>query len=69
MQAANAHLMASAPDLLSDLREAAKTLRTYEALHRAKGTEEGTLKAGVNAGLATRFEATIAQSLQPKETK
>lgn len=59
---ANATLMAAAPELLDDLREAAATLRRYEALHRAKNTEESTTKAEVNAELATRFEATIAKA-------
>jgi hypothetical protein len=46
--------------LLADLREAAATLRRYEALHRAKGTDDSTAKAEVNAALASHFEATIA---------
>jgi hypothetical protein len=58
----NASLIATAPDLLLDLQEAAKTLRHYEALHRAKNTEESTKKAEVNAALAARFEATIAKA-------
>jgi hypothetical protein len=48
--------------LLADLQEAATTLRRYEALHRAKGTEDSTAKAEVNAALASRFEATIAKA-------
>ena len=59
---ANAKLIAAAPDLLVDLMEAAKTLRLYEALHRAKGTDESTAKAEVNAELASRFESTIAKA-------
>ncbi|SFB74620.1 hypothetical protein SAMN05216344_102208 [Polaromonas sp. OV174] len=59
---ANARLIAAAPELLADLREAAATLRRYEALHRAKGTEDSDAKAEVNAALATRFEATIAKT-------
>lgn len=59
---ANARLIAAAPDLLTDLREAAATLRRYEELHRAKGTAESTAKAEVNAELASRFEATIAKA-------
>lgn len=54
--------MTAAPDLLADLREAAATLRRYEALHRAKGTADSTAKAEVNAELASRFEATIAKA-------
>lgn len=61
---ANAKLIAAAPDLLADLREAAATLRRYEALHRAKGTDDSTAKAEVNAALATRFEATIAKATE-----
>lgn len=48
--------------LLADLQEAASTLRRYETLHRAKGTDESSAKADVNAGLAARFEATIAKA-------
>lgn len=58
----DAQLAASAPDLRDDLREAAKLLRHYEQLHRAKGTEESTAKAEVNAGWAARFENTIAKA-------
>ncbi|WP_443692045.1 hypothetical protein ACRZ5O_22715 [Pseudomonas protegens] len=61
---ANAKLIAAAPDLLADLIVAAGTLRHYEALHRAKGTAESTEKAEVNAGLASRFEQTIAKATQ-----
>lgn len=46
--------------LISDLSEAASTLRRYEKAHRAKGTDESTAKAEVNAILAERFEATLA---------
>lgn len=48
--------------LLTDLIEAAATLRRYESLHRAKDTAESTAKAEVNAELAARFEATIAKA-------
>lgn len=61
---ANAKLIAAAPELLGDLREAAATLRRYESLHRAKGTAESDAKAEVNAGLASRFEATIRKATQ-----
>lgn len=50
--------------LLADLIEAAATLRRYETLHRAKGTDESTAKAEVNAALASRFESTIAKATQ-----
>ncbi|WP_321374294.1 hypothetical protein [Pseudomonas extremaustralis] len=59
---ANAKLIASAPDLLADLVVAAETLRRYEALHRTKCTAESLEKAEVNAGLAHRFEQTIAKA-------
>ncbi len=59
---ADAKLIAAAPDLLADLQEAATTLRRYEALHRAKGTDDSTAKAEVNAALAALFEATIAKA-------
>lgn len=49
-------------DLTRDLKEAAATLRKYESYHRAKGTEESTAKADVNASLAARFESTIAKT-------
>lgn len=61
---ADAKLIAQAPDLLVDLIVAAGTLRHYEALHRAKGTAESLEKAEVNAGLASRFEKTIAKATQ-----
>jgi hypothetical protein len=64
-QEANVSLIAAAPDMLADLVEAAATLRRYETLHRAKGTDESTAKAEFNAALATRFEATIAKATQP----
>lgn len=59
---ANTRLIAATPDLFADLQLAAETLRHYEALHRAKGTEESTAKAEVNAELASRFESTIAKA-------
>lgn len=55
-------LAASNKVLFDDLVVAAKQLRYYEEQHRAKGTEESTRKAEVNAELAARFEATIAQA-------
>lgn len=55
-------IRAAAPELLTDLIEAAATLRSYEAQHRAKNTAESTAKAEVNAALATRFESTIARA-------
>jgi hypothetical protein len=61
---ANTKLIAAAPDLLADLVEAAATLRRYETLHRAKGTDDSTAKAEVNAALASRFEATIAKATE-----
>lgn len=48
--------------LLADLTVAAETLRRYETLHRAKGTDESTAKAEVNAQLATRFEETLSKA-------
>ena len=59
---ANARLIATAPELLSDLCDATATLRRYESLHRAKNTDESTAKAEVNAALAARFEKTIAKA-------
>jgi hypothetical protein len=61
---ANARLIVVAPELLADLQEAVATLRRYEVLHRAKGTEDSTAKAEVNAALASRFEATIAKATE-----
>lgn len=58
----DAKLIAQAPNLLADLVTAAGTLRHYEALHRAKNTEDSLKKAEVNAALATRFEQTIAKA-------
>lgn len=45
--------------LRTDLEEAARTLRRYEALHRAKNTPDSLAKAEVNAALASRFERTL----------
>lgn len=59
---ANAKLIAQAPNLLADLITAAGTLRHYEALHRAKNTDDSLKKAEVNAELASRFERTIAKA-------
>ena len=59
---ADAHLITVAPELLADLMDAAATLRRYEALHRAKGTDDSNAKAEVNAALASRFEVTIAKA-------
>lgn len=61
---ANVLLILAAPDLLSDLRDAAAVLRRYESLHRAKGTTESEAKADANARLAARFETTIAKATQ-----
>jgi hypothetical protein len=60
----NAKLIAAAPDMLNDLVDAAAQLRAYEILHRAKGTDDSTAKAEVNAALASRFEATIAKATE-----
>ena len=59
---ADAKLIAQAPSLLADLITAAGTLRHYEALHRAKNTDDSLKKAEVNASLASRFEQTIAKA-------
>lgn len=55
-------LAASNKALFDDLEVAANTLRRYEALHRDKNTEDSLKKAEVNAELASRFEATLAQA-------
>jgi len=44
------------------LQEAATLLRKYETYHRAKGTEESTAKAEVNAEVAGRFEQIIGRT-------
>lgn len=59
---ADAKLIAQAPNLLADLITAAGRLRHYEALHRAKNTDDSIKKAEVNAELASRFERTIAKA-------
>jgi hypothetical protein len=61
---ANGRLIAAAPTMLSDLKEAAALLREYEKLHRAKNTEESTIKAERNKAWAEQFEATIAKATQ-----
>ena len=48
--------------LVADLTDAAATLRRYETLHLAKGTDDSTAKAEVNAALAGRFEATLTKA-------
>lgn len=58
----DANLIAAAPDLLSDLIEAAQLLRNYEKLHREKGTEDGLIKAARNKAWAEQFEATITKA-------
>ena len=63
---ANAQLIAAAPELLSDLKEAAQLLRNYEKLHRRKGTIDGFVKADRNRAWAEQFEATIAKALGEK---
>lgn len=60
----NAKLISVAPDLLSDLVEAAQLLRNYEKLHREKGTEDGLIKAERNKAWAEQFEATIAKATE-----
>lgn len=42
------------------LTEAAQTFRQYEDIHRAKGTDDGLLKARRNADIADRCDAAIA---------
>lgn len=42
------------------LRECAELFRFYEASHLAKGTEESTAKAVVNATIATKIETRLA---------
>lgn len=46
--------------LRDDLQEAARTLRRYEELHRAKNTPDSLAKAEANATLAARFERTLS---------
>jgi len=58
--AANACLIASAPDLLALARVSAAQFRFYEQQHRAKGTPEADAKAEVNRELAERIEAAIS---------
>lgn len=58
----NARLFVVAPELLTDLRDAAAQLRKYETLHRAKNTADSLEKAEVNAKLASRFEVTITKA-------
>lgn len=59
---AEADLLLALPDLFEDLKVAAETLRRYESLHRAKGTEDSLEKAEANRLLAMRFEATLAKA-------
>lgn len=59
---ANARLLASAPELLAMVKEAAQQFRYYQAQHAAKGTPEADAKAVVNADLALRCEQAIARA-------
>jgi len=60
--AANAHLIATAPELLAALEDAAQTFRRYQDMHAAKGTSEGDMKAFANGEKARRYEVLIAQA-------
>lgn len=62
--AANARLIAAAPDLLEACIHAACQFRYYEQLHLAKGTQDGDEKAHRNHELASRMEAAIARATQ-----
>lgn len=53
-------LIANVNVLRRDLAEAARTLRTYERLHRAKNTPDSLAKAEANAALAAKFEHTLS---------
>lgn len=53
-------LIANVGALRRDLAEAARTLRTYEHLHRAKNTPDSLAKAETNAALAAKFEHTLS---------
>jgi len=59
---ANAHLIAAAPELLADLKDAADTFRKYAEGHLKKGTPEGNAKARANFEKAARYERTIGKS-------
>jgi hypothetical protein len=47
--------------LEKELLEAAITFRSYEAMHMAKGTDEGARKAEINAAHAQRIESAIGR--------
>lgn len=57
-----ADLFAAAPDLLEALKIAAERFRTYERLHRAKGTDEARDKAISNGDMAALCEAAITKA-------
>jgi hypothetical protein len=48
--------------LIALLAESAELFRRYEALHRAKKTEESLAKAEVNAEIATRIERALGET-------
>lgn len=45
--------------MAENLKQAAQKFREYEALHRAKGTEESLAKAEVNEQMARTLEETL----------
>lgn len=59
---ANAHLIAAAPDLYEALDRAARTFRSYEAMHAEKSSLEGDVKARANAIEAEHCEAALAHA-------
>lgn len=79
--AANAALVAAAPDLLDTIarlseeverlrvvvKEAAATFRQYERVHLDKGTIEGHAKAARNARMAAKLEDALLQSAGSSE--
>jgi hypothetical protein len=48
-----------APQMLELIRQLGRVFRQYEALHREKGTPEGTEKADKNAHIAVRCEEMV----------
>ncbi len=63
--AANARLIAAAPDMAAELEAAAKQFRFYEQQHRAKGTADAAAKAEVNRTFAERIEALLSRAAEP----
>lgn len=58
----DARLIAAAPELYEALKAAAITFRTYESIHRDKGTPDRNAKADANRIMAEQCERALAKA-------